>query len=215
MKEANPRRDRLRVSTFLVLVGSMVAGDAARGAAPTFSDGSFADADWSHFLLYHEDTSAGNTGTASFDSFQSLTGGDPGAFQQGSHTWTPLEIRVGHLSGASVYDPSVSGAIVSVDFSRSLKVLAADPVLGGAMAGAGPLIEQDGQFFLSGAPAASLGADWSTTESNLSEVNFRLVIDTLDMEGEDPNVHPDFSETGAPSPLAISPGTRPTWRPVA
>jgi len=84
----------------------------------TFSDSEFADADW-----IHVESDTGNA--ASLAVGQVSTGGNPDAYQGGSHTWTDASsVSCVHLyvpTGGATVDPAL-GSITSVDFSMDASV---------------------------------------------------------------------------------------------
>ena len=83
--------------------------------AQTYSDTVFNNADWTvqQFL------------TGSFSTAQVATGGNPDHFRRTEHSAlnTGQSIILMHFKPSAVYDPKVSGAIQSIDFSFDLKFL--------------------------------------------------------------------------------------------
>src|SRR5215471_3610518 len=75
-----------------------------------FSDATFNNADWNNTKIL--DTA----GNASFSAFQVASGGNPGSFQETIQSLNQGQMGVGHLNITFVYDPSVQGAITSIDF---------------------------------------------------------------------------------------------------
>lgn len=177
-----PKRPGPRaLATASVLTWLMMAS-AATAATVTFTDGTFADADWSASKIV--DTTAGTTAT--FVAGQVVTDGNPGAYRQVQHNYDAGIIVVGHLKSDAIYDPSFSGAIQSIDFSYDLIHLNPPPSQAVAY---GILLVQDGTYYR---PGLSNIFDESWTGfsgSALTAANFILVA------GSGP-ANPDFSATG-------------------
>jgi hypothetical protein len=160
-------------------------------AAVVFSDGVFNDLDWSgqQFL------------DGSFVVLQVGSGGNPNEYQRIDLTNldSGQSAIVVNLKTGAVYDPSISGAISSIDFSFDLFFLGGSP--GTSVVGYRLALEQSGSFFYSG-PGTSFvgvaqgpgnglpGSGWdSFSFSGLSANDFVRLSGTSQL---------DFSATGAP-----------------
>lgn len=173
---------------------SFVLSDDAEATTVVISDGTFAEADWDHVLL--TDTTPGG---GAFTAFQAPSGGSPGSYQQGSQSFGPGTIRVGHLfSGAPIYDPSVHGPIEELSLSFDFNFLEAFPEFSsGNSIRAGLLLFQDGAYYAQSGLRFDLDdpAGWTSgSQIFLDASDLSLVTAT----GLDTNSHPDFSENGAP-----------------
>jgi hypothetical protein len=125
-------------ATFALAVG-LVLGVARQtaNADTIFSDGTFNNADWNNTKIL--DTA----GNASFSAFQVATGGNPGSFQETNQSLNQGWIVVSHLNSGFIYDPSVQGAITSIDFRSDL--IEFSPLFG-IEVGYGALLFQDGTY---------------------------------------------------------------------
>ena len=91
-----------------------------QAVAVTFSDSTFNNGDWTEQLGFVSPSATG----VSFSTTQVGSGGNGGSFRQTTHNWTgPGGMNVHHMNNAAVYDPGVSGAISSIDFSFDLNWL--------------------------------------------------------------------------------------------
>ena len=90
---------------------------AGTGSPVIVSDDTFNDSDWT--LTTISDT---NPGATTVSASQSLTGGNPGAYRDGQHDWGPGSIVVANLKDNFAYDPSIQGAIESIDCSLDFNV---------------------------------------------------------------------------------------------
>ena len=156
------------------------------GIAITIFDGTFVDSNWTHTKVF-DDTGGG----ATFTTAQVASGGNPGAYQGGSHTWGPGSIYVAHVyTGGGSYDPSIQGAISSLDFSHDFEVSSTGHVATAL------LLEQSGIFFI--APSAPpyfdfVGASWTSASGNFAAADFKALTSSGIVQGT-----PDFSATAAP-----------------
>ena len=174
------------VYRLITLAGLLsLAGQAY--AVVIIGDTEFAVADWSVTEVRDDGTNSTQIAT------QQATGGNPDAFRQGINTMGGVTvIRYGHLFMPTTYDPSVQGAITSLDWTYDFIVLAATNPTFGAV-NSTIVLEQGGIFYLVG-PALTLEVDppdpmWTTnSNSNLTSANFVKV----DGVGE----NPDFSASG-------------------
>ncbi len=171
-----------------LLLGSLLL--AAPLGAVTIQDAVFSDADWSTLELI--DTSTNDSGV--FVGEQSATGGNPDEYwrvvnevnEAGPSTITLLGA---HVYQGDSYDPSVSGAVDTVQFMLD-GIGVSGPA--GAM-GFRALIEQGGMFYVAGLPQVLNGAGWQPLDSGpLFASAFALVVGG----GSDPGQNPDFSASG-------------------
>jgi hypothetical protein len=155
-------------------------------------DGDFDPADWS-FQLF--DFHTGGDATPS----QAPSGGNPGSFQQVAYTTNAATdpgdnaaVYVFHSFDAAVVDPSVDGAIASVDYLWDVSAIAG----GGTFSG--PALQQGGNVYVSAGLLELTGTStqWrSVSRAGVLEVNYGLIQDGLEI---DPAQDPDFSASGAP-----------------
>ncbi len=162
-------------------------------ASTTFTDGDFSG--WEDIVLItdDEDFSGPGPGTSSgsIDLLSDGFGGNPGLQRRhihevdsGDRVWT-----IGINRNVS-YDPTVSGAIESLDFSIDLLE---DPGIGGS-SGVGLIIEQGGILFIGGGGAFSASSFSVFAVSGLMEHDF----DSRDLNTSVPGgIQPDFV-SGAP-----------------
>jgi hypothetical protein len=183
----------LGLATLLVLcVGT--AGSIRAGTI-VFSDADFADSDWQIELFnFHTggSTSAG----------QAATGGNPDAYLHVVHTVNAATdpgdnaaIYAFHGFNSAVLDPSVDGAIASVDFFWDMRSF--PDVFGGGQF-TGPALRQGSNYYVSAGLAEGLGTgqQWrSVSRIGLVAANYGLIQDILEI---DPAQDPDFSASGAP-----------------
>lgn len=155
--------------------------------AALFSDTEFNDGNWT--IIEVRDDGSVSTGTGA----QKLSGGNLDAYRQGENILGgPTTVRYAHMY-SSAYDPSLSGAIASLDWSYDFIALAATNPTNGAIA-SNILIEQEGIFYIAG-PGLTLPVDpagpppiWTTNSGlDYSASNFTAV---------DSTGNPDFSATG-------------------
>jgi hypothetical protein len=151
----------------------------------TFSDGTFADADWSSAKI--ADTTAGSAAT--FTAGQIATGGNPDAYRQTFHSYCTGYMAVAHVRIGAVYDPGVNGPITGIDASYDLRHFL--PPSGQAVSYK-VLLLQDGNYYgsLPGSPTF-LDSWLPFTETGLLASDFHLV------SGSGPAT-PNFGASGAP-----------------
>lgn len=168
------------------------------GAAPaeattlSFEDGDFDPADWS-FQLFNFHT--GGSATPS----QALVGGNPDSSQEVAYTTNAATdmadnaaIYVFHAFSGAVVDPSVAGAIATVDYFWDVKA-----VTGGSVF-SGPALMQGGNVYVSAGLLELTGTStvWrSVSRIGVLDVNYGRIQNLLEI---DPAQDPDFSASGAP-----------------
>jgi hypothetical protein len=188
----SPNRRGIRLARRLmrvVVIAAMlatVAGLAPARADATFSDGTFVD--WTF-------ENAWTTGGATSVAFTSATDGNPPPYRHTTNTMPGGSTTVdAHLKLSAVYDPSVQGAIDSVDYAYDLNPFA--PNFAIPAVAYGPLLKQDGRYYIApGDLAHSLvfPNQWRHFEHpNLTEGSFRETTPA------GPGGHPDFSASGSP-----------------
>jgi hypothetical protein len=164
----------------LAVTSALTWAGGARAATLTFSDGTFDPANWSTQLFnFH----TGGSATPS----QAASGGNPGSYQEVAYA-----TNVFHGFSGAVVDPSVDGAIASVDYNWDVRAVSG----GGTFSG--PALAQGGSFYVSAGLLDLTGTStqWrSVSRVGVLEVNFGTIQDILEI---DPAQDPDFSASGAP-----------------
>jgi hypothetical protein len=167
-------------------------------AAQTVSDSTFLDANWALTQF-----SAGNGGSST--ATQSLSGGNPGAFRNvtdvlvsasGGNNTVVLSTSI---YTPFTYNPAVSGAITSVNYSEDA---ACTGGCFGAGQSTGPALLQGGDLFIlssSSVITGPLGTWTNHALSGLTAADFGVVNVTSPTPTIFDNTqHPDFSAGGAP-----------------
>lgn len=167
------RRNNIKTLILITCLTLTLAMQAAPALAVTISDDIFNNADWT----------AQKFGDGNFTASQIASGGNPNEFRQTNHSDlnTGQSIAVFQILSTGVYDPSVSGAIASIDFSFDLKFIGGST--GTSQVGYRLALEQAGSFYFSDALSIALGpgdgapgATWdSFAFSGLTELNFALL----------------------------------------
>lgn len=143
----------------------------------TFSDGTFNDPNWSMVTF---PTSA----TGQFTE-QITAGGNPGAYKRVATINNNFTYNA-HLRTAFTYNPSVSGAISTIDWSIEYKNF----LTFGQGQGFYLVIEQGGNLYRNGFFATGLGSGWlGAGQGSLTEGTFT--------EGISGSAHPNFSASGS------------------
>jgi hypothetical protein len=188
-RQSSPRQFRTLFSLVVFFVFAMAL--PGRVEAVVFFDEVFNDADWTaqQFL------------DGNFSAFQVAAGGNPDEFRQIdlSNLDTGQNIIAVDTRTGAVYDPTVSGAIASIDFSFDVNFLGG--TAGTRVVGYRLALEQAGSRYFSGPGGAFLGVaqgpgnglpgnSWDPFAfAGLTAANF------VNLSG--PNAL-DFSSTGAP-----------------
>lgn len=107
---------RASSSMAALVATTLCAAGGVQAATVTFHDGAFVDAAWGATKII--DTTAG--ASATFAAEQVTSGGNADEYRKVTHVFDFGSIYVGHLSTASTYDPSVSGAVLSLAYSYDL-----------------------------------------------------------------------------------------------
>ena len=167
---------------------ALVAWTATSHAAPvTFSDGVFANANWTAQKILD----------GTFSSFQVATGGNPGEFRETDHLNlnTGQSIYVVNLLTSAVYKPSVSGAISSIDISFDAKFLGGST--GTSQFSVRLAFEQGGIIFVPLTVGTALGP--GNGQPGLAFQSFSLPgFTAADFTTIGPPGSLDFSSSGAP-----------------
>ncbi len=96
-----------------------------------------------------------------------------------------------------VYDPTIEGAVTSVDYEEDAR-----PVAGGQSTG--PAIRQGGDCYVSFAASTGPLGDWQTAQrGRLLAQDFVRIDPTVGGSGLVSDAHPDFSASGAPMELGF------------
>jgi len=105
----------MKITRVYISVALLAWAATSRAAPVTFSDGVFSNANWTAQKLLN----------GTFSSFQVASGGNPGEFRETDHLSlnTGQSIFVVNLRTSAVYNPTVSGAISSIDISFDAKFL--------------------------------------------------------------------------------------------
>ncbi|HLZ20741.1 MAG TPA: hypothetical protein VKQ30_01275 [Ktedonobacterales bacterium] len=187
------------VSIAALVVGPLWGGLALGAPAPTFSDGTFNNADWTappNYKIF--DTTPAASGM--FTAFQVATGGSPlspsygtDAYRRVTHDFDgPGGVVFAHLKFAAIYDPATQGAIQHVDFAFDVNIFD----FGGSFAvGYSGLIRQNGSFYIkSPVISDSIENRWVHFDiPGLTAADFTK-IGSFGTGGPTP----DFSSSGAP-----------------
>ena len=167
------------------MLGVLLLASAAHAVPVTFSDGTFADVNWSAAKLI--DSTAG--AAATFSAGQGAAGGNPGSYRQVTHTFNVGDIFVGHLLNAAVYDPAVSGAIATIDYGYDLISLNPSP---NEQVFYAILLFQNGTYYRSAGEVVVTSPSWSAfSRTGLVATQF------IRMVGSGPAA-PDFSASASP-----------------
>jgi len=177
------RRASLPIAALLGLVVS------SRADVQQFTDGAFSPGCWTSTKIV--DTTPG--ASATFSSFTAVSGGNPGAYRDTTHTFNAGAIIVAHMNSCAVYDPSQT-PVCSIDFSYDL-VHFTGISIGGAV-GYRLAIQQGGVFYAT-ANDDVYGVTWTPfSHANYGPQDFTRVA------GVGPNL-PDFSCSGTPFTLGF------------
>lgn len=182
----------------ILLLCGLLAVPLARANTINFSDGTFNPANWTASKVV--DTTGGS---ATFSEAQVLTGGNPGAYRQVTHTFGPGSIGVFNLLNGAVYNPSTQGAIKSL--STSFDLLTVQAAFPGGAVEYNLVLFQNNTFYL-GFGADTFAGPWAHfSGSSLTPSSFISSFTTTNQFGNPQFVSfgpgpalPDFSKTGAP-----------------
>lgn len=180
------------IAPSIILLSVASLGLHAQAGSVVLSDGQFDDADWS---VQFDGTNVSRLDPSGGVQFP--LGGNPGAFREITNAGFNFQAGGGasiqdifswHLNTAQPYDPSVSGAIESLDFTEDGILLAA-PAQTGYLA-----LKQDGLLFRSKQSFVLDSPGWqSSSLSNLQAQDFEVLFNGSFL----PTGNPDFSSTGS------------------
>lgn len=180
--------------TALFCVSAALLSWQTLAAAITVSDSTFANTDWTLTSF-----SSGNGGTAT--AAQVLSGGNPGAYRSVTDTLnsggTPSVVLAASIYSPFTYNPAVSGAIASVDFSEDAACISG---CFGSGQSTGPALLQGGVIYVLGSSSVITGPGSTFLNHSLSGLT-ALDFGAVSLTGftfTDNTVHPNFSAGGAP-----------------
>jgi hypothetical protein len=185
--------DRKTPRNAMVLCACIICACSLRlYAGPvTFSDGTFANADWQLIL---EPYLGGGTQVAS----QQSSGGTPGEYRRITNTVNgPAGSAIFGFHGkiSATYDPQTQGAIDSISYSEDSIMFYGY----GEGQATGPALMQDGKMFYGLSPLPPyylMSNQWSWTHQTLTSLHADDF--TVSPPGWMGPEHPDFSSTGDP-----------------
>lgn len=163
-----------------------------------FQDGEFAGANWQVTAI---SIPPNNGATHTED--QAADGGNPAAFRRMTHTFPANQQSLGvmNLSASALYEPAVSGAILSIDYSEDCALFSAgNPTF---QVYAALLIEQAGRRYRPRALAsACTSPSWTSfrKDASLAAADFDLLDGPACGAAQ---ACPDFSATGPPIRLGF------------
>lgn len=163
--------------------GALIAlcASGARADDFIFSDGGFANADWSIDMVI----SSGNVGNPPTGA-QDGAGGNPGAYRQAAHRDFDGVLATWHMRAGAVHNPAVQGPITSLTCRLDLRAI---QNLFDVNVAVHIGIIQNGVGFMGPGFLNNVGA-WETFPHTITAEQFGLL--------DNPNIHPDFSAAGAP-----------------
>lgn len=180
-------RCRLLITTLLVcaLPGRVLAD------LITFSDSSFADADWSNSIVVDESTGGIATSSAS----RLVSGGNPDSFRNDLYTFPyganpPETVRIANMNSSALFDPSSQGGIVSLSFSLDYNLMSQTGGSPGTQVGIA-LLQSSTYFLGPDLQSFSTMGSWQTLSGSvLTAADFSRIA------GAGPS-NPDFSGLGS------------------
>lgn len=172
----------------LIVAVALLPWTAASQIVPaTFSDGVFLNANWTaqKFL------------DGSFSAFHVTTGGKPDQFRETNHFGlnSGQRIFVVQLLTSAVYDPSVSGAIGSIDFSFDVKFLGGST--GTSQMAYRLAFEQGGSIFIPNIVGVAQGPGNGQPAAAFQSFSFKGLT-AADFSKQSGSGTLDFSSSGAP-----------------
>ena len=180
----------VRFATLAVLLAIISVASPAYGGPIVVFDGTFNNNDWTQTATVDP---AGSFFTAT--ATQILTGGNPGAFREMTHTWggpgEAVHVTLDHMYNLFTYDPKTQGAIGSINYSEDGIILSS--TFPSSVVGRGMDIFQDGVVYRT---FASNGGFYALTDTTWT--TFSLTGLTATDFGSSSGTHPNFSATGDP-----------------
>lgn len=159
------------------------AGAATQASLASFvyGDGVFAPGT---YALTEQHTGA----ITSYAGTQQLSGGNPAEWRRIDHVSFSNIILTYHMRNGATYDPSLNGAIASVNFSMDVMGILNHAGIG---IGLSPALLQNGNYYFSNSFVTNPNVNWVTgTLGSLTATDFRTLASAA--------AHPDFSPTGGP-----------------
>lgn len=172
-------------SRLAILIGIMGLSASPASAQTVLFDGTFANPDWEHGVLYSEPTSS--LGVVA----QVAAGGNPGSYQGGEHTVNNPGARIydGHVYlGGDAFDVASNGPIVSLTVEYDFRTFQ-----GGVVNGL--LVRQAGQNYIYNIDPGNPHVNWDPLSvTGLTDANpgWSVITATGPSGGS-----PDFSSNGA------------------
>jgi hypothetical protein len=172
------------MKTIFIFIFLFFTSSISHAVEINFSDNTFNDSDWT---IADHTVGAGGTSNAS----QLLSGGNPNAYRRITTVLNsgPSERRIFsfNFNSTAIYDPSVSGAIDSIDYSEDAKIFSGAQTIALAL-------RQGGNIFNYSLVNTFVGTSWtSMNATGLIATNFIQAVPG----GFDPTLNPDFSATGS------------------
>ncbi len=183
----------MRSHTIATMIGLLLAlGSRLSAGTISFTDDTFANANWQVSKLLKYGTGGSVTGT------QALTGGNPGAFRdvvdiaeynpQGRSAVLGFHERLG-----ATYNPATAGPITSLGYTYDFRNI---DTFGGGQAAAIALVQGDKIYQAQMAGTGTVSGWNSRSGLGLTVNDFQQAIVTSTIT-VDPNSHPDFGSTGS------------------
>jgi hypothetical protein len=176
--------------TVSLMVGLLFLATTATAAVTVVRDGDFADADWELVSFSFKSTSGAHPGGSVTASQQS--GGNPGTLRRvvnniaqapsGSEFSSSWGV---HLKKGFVYDPSVQGAIATIDYSEDARKITSQQLTGFA-------VRQGGKLFYTEAGVFN-NSSWTRVEQLAIDPS---IFTEVTADGLLSGSKPDFSASG-------------------
>lgn len=178
--------------TVLLLAMTLSIASPTLSAVTVVRDGDFADADW-ELLVYSFKSTLGAQPGGTVDASQQ-SGGNPGTMRRVVNHIAPAPSQTEysstwgvHLKKGFTYDPSVQGAIATIDYSEDARKITSGQLTGLAIRQAGKVYYTQADIFTN--PA------WTRVEQlAIVPGNFAEITAAGPVQGS----RPDFSASGGP-----------------
>jgi hypothetical protein len=168
-----------RLAVLLILLPIFGGGDMCSAGTITFTDGTFNLADWN---------STQTAGNGSLATSQQPNGGNPGTYLRVDHLDFTYLFWATHYFAGATYNPSVSGAVASVNWSIDEYAILNFSGIGVGTAAA---IRQGGQdFYYVPTLNVNSGSSWLTLMNSVPLTAADFTSNSA------PGAHPDFSAAG-------------------
>jgi hypothetical protein len=184
---------RFSLALALLLVLCIGAAGSVHAGTIVYSDSDFANGDWEIAMFNFHTGGSASAG-------QVATAGNPDSFREVVHTTNAATdpndnaaIYTFHGLTSAVVDPSIDGAIASIDLFWDILP---DATVNGGFSGAA-LRQGNDYYVIAGLlELHGTGQQWRSVQRlGLTEANYGLIQDILEI---DPAQDPDFSTSGAP-----------------